>query len=368
MSFCAFQTAFANVTITGKDTPDDKGSSISLNWTFSDGEIQKKAINVHVFRREGEAGAFEEVKVIPASTTSFGDKRNLKNDTPYYYYLLFKDFNEKGVYKSDVFGPFDCRPQWFKSQKKVNLLFAVIAMTIILLFINLAKRGKKLYIRPLAGVKAIEDAVGRAAEMGKPCVYSPGISYIEDIATLASISILAKVSEVIAEYNSRLIVPNYDPIVYSVTDEVVKNAYIKSGRPDAYRPEDVYFLTQRQFAYASGISGLMAREKPAANFFLGWFMAESLILAEAGAMTGAVQIAGTDSISQIPFFIVACDYTLIGEELYAAGAYMAHDTKLLGGLKGQDYVKLVLMVTLVVLFFLKLFGVEGIDTILLGGR
>jgi hypothetical protein len=185
---------------------------------------------------------------------------------------------------------------------------------------------------------------------------------------LASISILSKIAEVIANYQSRIVIPNYDPIVYSVIDEVVKSAYVKTGRPDAYRAEDVYYLTGRQFAYASGIAGLMAREKPAANFFLGYFMAEALLLAEAGSMTGAIQIAGTDSISQIPFFIVACDYTLIGEELYAAGAYMGNDVKLLGGLKGQDYVKLVLMITLVTLFILKCCGVPGIDTILVGGH
>ena len=97
-------------------------------------------------------------------------------------------------------------------------------------------------------------------------------------------------------------------------------------------------------------------------------MAESLILAEAGSMTGAIQIAGTDSISQIPFFIVACDYTLIGEELYAAGAYMGEDPRLIGGLKGQDYVKLVVMITIALIFILRLFGVNGIDTILLGGK
>ncbi|OFZ39158.1 MAG: hypothetical protein A2504_04970 [Bdellovibrionales bacterium RIFOXYD12_FULL_39_22] len=258
-------------------------------------------------------------------------------------------------------------PQWFNSKKIANLIFAIVSIAIILIFIRLARKGKDLYIRHLAGVDAIEDAVGRATEMGKPCVYSPGIDPIESIATLASISILSKISQTVAEYDSRMIIPNFDPVVYSVIDEVVRDAYIKTGRPDAYKSDDVYFLTNGQFAYASGISGLMARETPAANFFLGFFMAESLILAEAGSMTGAIQIAGTDSISQIPFFIVACDYTLIGEELYAAGALMGDDPRLKGGIKGQDYVKLVAMIVLVVLFTLKLFGVAGIDKILVGG-
>jgi len=49
-------------------------------------------------------------------------------------------------------------------------------------------------------------------------------------------------------------------------------------------------------------------------------------------------------VSQLPFFIAACDYTLIGEELFAASAYLSHEPKLLGSLKGQDAAKLVIMI------------------------
>jgi hypothetical protein len=87
----------------------------------------------------------------------------------------------------------------------------------------------------------------------------------------------------------------------------------------------------------------MAREKPATNFLIGMFYAESLILAETGAMTGAVQIAGTDAVAQLPFFITACDYTLIGEELYAASAYLSREPLLLGAIKGQDYSKVIIV-------------------------
>ena len=96
----------------------------------------------------------------------------------------------------------------------------------------------------------------------------------------------------------------------------------------------------------------MVREKPAANFILGNYAAESLIIAEAGASTGAIQIAGTASISQIPFFIVACDYTLIGEELFAAGAYVSREPLLLGSLKGQDIAKLVIILIMIIAIIL----------------
>ena len=90
-----------------------------------------------------------------------------------------------------------------------------------------------------------------------------------------------------------------------------------SGKPDLYREDDIFYVTYSQFGYAAAVAGMMIRERPATNFFIGHFYAESLVLAETGNATGAIQIAGTDSDSQLPFFITSCDYTLIGEELYA---------------------------------------------------
>lgn len=217
---------------------------------------------------------------------------------------------------------------------------------ILAIIIPIMKRGGDIYIRPIPAIQAVEEAIGRATEMGKPILFVPGISTIEDVATLAALNILAPVAEKAAQYDSKLIVPNYDPIVYTVTQEVVKEAYLKAGRPDAYSDENVFFLSARQFAYAAAVNGIMMREKPATNFFLGMFYAESLLLAETGNMTGAIQIAGTDAVTQLPFFIVACDYTLIGEELYAAGAYMGGDPKLTGSLKGQDWNKALILLFL----------------------
>ena len=122
----------------------------------------------------------------------------------------------------------------------------------------------------------------------------------------------------------------------SVSQEVVKEAYIESGRPDAYNPDNVFMAAADQFSYAAALEGMMVREKPAANLLMGYFYAESLLLAETGSATGAIQIAATDAYTQLPFFVTTCDYTLMGEELYAASAYLSRDPKLLGSLKGQD--------------------------------
>jgi hypothetical protein len=154
-------------------------------------------------------------------------------------------------------------------------------------------------------------------------------------------------------------VPAFDPVVLTVSQEVVRNAYIEAGRPDAYRADNIYFVTDQQFSYTASVCGLIVRERPAAIFLLGSFYAESLMLAETGASTGAIQIAGTDQQAQLPFFITACDYTLIGEELYAASAYLSREPMLLGSLKGQDAGKAFLLLVILLGALLSSFGLEA---------
>ncbi len=227
------------------------------------------------------------------------------------------------------------------------VLFAVFTI-VILVSIHMARTGHSLYVRRIAGLNAVEEAIGRATELGRKVLYVPGIMSIDEVQTLASLAVLKHVAKHTAEYGTPLDVPNKDPLTYAAARETVKEAYLEAGRPDLFSDEMVHYVTYDQFAYTAAVSGIMVREKPAANFLIGSFYAESLLLAEAGQSTGAIQIAGTAEVAQIPFFVVTCDYTLIGEELYAASAYLSREPIMLGSVKGQDFVKLILLVWIVV--------------------
>ena len=125
-------------------------------------------------------------------------------------------------------------------------------------------------------------------------------------------------------------------------------SFTDAGRPDAYDEKKIYFTTQEQFGYVAHVTGTMVREEPATCIYMGAFFAESLILAETANSIGSIQIAGTAMPAQLPFFVAACDYTLIGEEFLAASAYLSGDAQQLGSLKGQDFGKLLVGLFLVV--------------------
>jgi hypothetical protein len=239
----------------------------------------------------------------------------------------------------------------FVSGNELTFLSIIISCLTIEFFIQKAKNGDEIYLRPIPAMKAMEEAVGRATEMGNSVLYVPGISGLDEIDTISGVIILGHVAGMTADYEADLHVPCCVPIVMEAAKESCKEAYLKKGRPDLYNDNMVHYVTDDQFAYAAGVNGIMLREKPAAVFYQGKFYAESLLLAETGSSIGAIQVAGTGSSSQIPFFVTACDYVLIGEEFYAASAYLSGSPEMIGSIKGQDYVKLLCMffIALVVL-------------------
>ncbi|MCP4583058.1 MAG: hypothetical protein GY839_15725 [candidate division Zixibacteria bacterium] len=244
----------------------------------------------------------------------------------------------------------------FRAERLNALIFMVLFSIVILIYTNWAKSGKQMFIRKINGLDEVEEAVGRATEMGKPVLFIPGLQELDEIETIAGISILGRVARITARYDTPLLVPVRYPLVLAAGQEVVEQAYIEAGNPDAYNKDMVRYVAGEQFAYTATVNGMMMRERPATNIYMGAFFAESLLLAETGNAAGSIQIAGTAQPAQLPFFVAACDYTLMGEELYAASAYLSREPLLLGGLKGQDWIKILLVALVIIGIVLVSFG------------
>ena len=245
---------------------------------------------------------------------------------------------------------------------RIVMFITIIAMSSTLMYnVRFAQRGGEFYLRPIPGLQAVEEAVGRSTEMGRPILYVPGIQDMDQVETVAGVIVLGHVAKMTARYETSLNVPVSRSIVMKAAREACRESYMMEGRPDMFNEDMVHYLTDDQFAYAAGVNGIMVREKPAACMYMGKFYAESLILAETGNSIGAIQIAGTASQAQIPFFVTACDYTLIGEEFFAASAYLSKKPELIGGVRGQDMIKIAVIVTIIISTGLMvLYGNTGI--------
>ncbi|MCS7385179.1 MAG: hypothetical protein NDF55_00370 [archaeon GB-1867-005] len=249
--------------------------------------------------------------------------------------------------------------------------FALFIITVIAFGIALTLIKRNIYIpkiRRLAAIDALDEAIGRATEMGRPVHYCLGlgdlVSGYDVPQTIASLSILQYVARKCAEYDTPLIVTFRWPGLQMIATEVVRQAYLEAGKPEKFKPENIIWVTSRQFAFASGVMGIIQRERVAASMLLGYFAAESLLIAESGNLVGAIQIAGTANSYQIPFFVAACDYTLISEELMTAGAYISGDPHQVGTVFSQDILRVISLAILLLGAILLSFGMNIIVDII----
>jgi hypothetical protein len=344
------------------DTPHDGGTSLDITWQISPTEATDPGtvIEYKIMRADSPAGEFKEVGSVPATTTAFSDGSTLP-DKQYWYRVDALSVTASA--SSQVMGPAASIMQWYNGRTTVLALVIFICAS-ILIYISISRHKKgQVFVRRIPALDAVDEAIGRATEMGKSVLYIAGGLDIDDPQTVASMNILSRVAEKIATYGARLLMPCCRAMQMSMARETVKESYLRVGKPDDYKEEDIRYLTDDQFGFVAGVDGIMMRERPAANFYLGAFYAESLIFAETGFSTGAIQIAGTAMIDQLPFFVAACDYTLIGEELYAAGASLSQDPVQLGTIKGQDVAKALFLVLIVVGVVLSLVGIETFNNL-----
>ena len=228
--------------------------------------------------------------------------------------------------------------------------FAILLTAVVVAFVLLnivraeagGKKGKDLFIRRIAGLNAIDEAVGRATEMGRPVLMVPGLGANVDAVVMQALKIFSYVARIAANFGNPILICCAAAPVYTVAQEMIRDVYQREGLGDKFDNDSVRFVSDRQFAFAAGVSGLILRDKVAAAFFMGDFFAESLIFAETANSVGAIQIASSTQTTQTPFFIAACDYVLIGDEFYAAGAYLTRQPILVGSLIGQDWNKILI--------------------------
>jgi len=358
----------APLAFTAVDRPGDSGDAILLTWGDPP-DLPADAV-IEIRRAQPPADEWTDLAKVKPGVGQYVDT-TARDGNVYRYEVRVRSAGTAdstgiagAVGPPVVSDPAASHDNWFRAERTNSFIAMGLFTGIILVSIQVARSGRPLFIRKIAGLNAVDEAIGRATELGRKVLYVPGIASVNDIQTVASLAILGHIARASARYGTDLDCPNRDPLTFVSARETVRSAFLAEGRPDLFREEMVNYITYDQFAYTAAVSGRMVREKPAANFLIGHFFAEALIMAETGQSTGAIQIAGTADPAQLPFFVAACDYTLIGEELFAAGAYLSREPVLLGSIRGQDLAKALLLLFGIVGIVAATFGITWFATVL----
>ena len=259
-----------------KDRPDDAGDALIVEWTLPEGmeptgyRIQARPVRKGITRPDGKPWTDFVLLAEPAPGDTTAVIDGLTADERFEVQIEAVDADGVVLWaaSSGVVAP---KVNWFNLSRAWLAILLGVVCGAVLVYITAARRGMKLWVRPIAGLQAVTDAVGRAVEMGKSVLFVPGLLDINDIQTVAGITILSRVARIAAEYDAEIKVPTARSLVMATARETVEASFLHAGRPDSYNADDVYYLTDEQFGFVAGVTGPMLREKPAACFYMGAF-------------------------------------------------------------------------------------------------
>jgi hypothetical protein len=198
--------------------------------------------------------------------------------------------------------------------------------------------------------------------MGVPAHFTAGSAYLDrDTApqTFAGLAVLSYLSRICVRLGVKLISTIINPQTIPLHEEIIEQAYITAGIPEEFdRDYSVRFLSDNQNAYASGLLGLMRTEKCGANIVVGPVYGSIYTILESGRPVGALTIGGTARMTQIPVVVIMSDFAMIGEEIFAAGAYINKEPEQLGMVAGKDVIKWGCVVFLFIGVLLKLINID----------
>lgn len=225
----------------------------------------------------------------------------------------------------------------------VGQVCALLLFTaIVILEIYFYGQEEARHLRRIEGVEKIDEAIRRATEMGRPVLSSTGIDALYSTcapAIIANLDIIGYIAQETAKLGTELILGIGPSDVLPLVTEIYREGCMAAGVPEAFKEDNVRFLTGQQWPYTAAMFGIMEREQPAANIFIGRYHAEALHFGVIGRRTGAMTIAGNTALGMASFFVVSCDYTLLGEEVYAAGAYLSREKARINAISSQDVIK-----------------------------
>jgi hypothetical protein len=249
-------------------------------------------------------------------------------------------------------------------------VFLAITIAVSYYYINKAQTTDWMpYLRRLPAIDAMEEAVGRAVEMGRPILVSPAAcGTIRNSANgpviLAGVTVINYVARMAAQRGAELVATIHESPLVPIVEDAIESAYRMEGVFDEWNPENIRFLGGTQQSYITGQLGLIAREKPAAQIAIGYFCVSLVTIAEAGSIAGLMQIGGTTNTYQFPYLVSSFDYWLIGDDCFAVGAFLSREPLQASTIYGEDMVKFLVIAMILFGSVLSMLGIDFFTNLL----
>ncbi len=241
----------------------------------------------------------------------------------------------------------------------VGITLLVVFVILILLFAGLRDRWP-VVLRPIESFRLLGQRIERAVEAGQRVHLSLGTGSVigsDSAPALAGLAVLGKVARETSMSDRPVVVTAGDGAMTLLAQDTLRAAYNEAGAKDRYRATSGRLLAPTPFSYIAGLPVLLASEDVSVHMLIGSFGAEGALGADFGERNRIFVLAGTDDVQSQALLFATADHPLIGEEVFASGAYLNVGHLHRSSIRAQDVVRLLVVVAILIGTLLRTLGV-----------
>src|SRR4051812_20126957 len=244
------------------------------------------------------------------------------------------------------------------------MMLGVLALFLVLFVVYLQRTSSRRRdeagagLRPIQAYRAAREGLARAAETGRALHTSPGsgsvgLGGVETASTLAGMNMVESMARVSAITGAPVQATSNDAVAYNLAENALRQGYSRAGWSMDAESGGARFITHNDpLAYAAGAAEVVTRQNVSHAVMAGKFGPEVLLLTEAQRRSGAQQIAGSSDPEGNALIFLTADQTLIGEEIFAAGAYLEQRPTHIASLLAQDGLRWAVIIAIVIGFII----------------
>jgi hypothetical protein len=239
------------------------------------------------------------------------------------------------------------------------LIIFLIAVFLLLAFTFLRRKSPGVF-RKIEAYERLNRAVGLAVEGGTRLHVSLGrgdLITARGGSALAGLAMLRRLSEQTSQSDHPPIVTSGDASLAILSQDTMQSGYSAAGAEEQYRFTTGRLTGLTPFAFAAGTIPIIRDENVSANVVIGNLGSEAALLTDASDNSDADLIAASDNLSAQSVLFASSDEPLIGEELFAAGAYLGAGASHDASLQTQDLMRWLVILAILGGAVLKILGI-----------
>jgi len=241
-----------------------------------------------------------------------------------------------------------------------GLVIVIVFAGLMIIFAAAGRKHPWRNLREIHAFTRLRRAVGLAVEAGTRLHVSLGRGGIigpENGPALAGFAVLERITRAASISDRPPVATSGDSILSILAQDTLRGTYRAMGVEHEYKIDSAQLTGLTPLSYAAGAMLVIRDGQVSANVLAGHFGSEVALLTDAGERAGSITIAGTDSLPGQAVLFAASHEPLIGEEVFAGGAYLSAGSLHVASLRTQDIFRWALIVVILIGAFARFVGI-----------